>query len=132
MQQNGKLFEPKNETQNEAMREFAKEKINPEDHPSAIWLGISDHGVEGVHRYSSDFSKVTWSKFGESSAGENPNDNTKNCVDMYLENGKWFHKNCKEERAFVCEYLNDPDTTSGILPLRARSCIRQLWLKGQL
>ena len=51
----------------------------------------------------------------ESSAGENPNDNTTNCVDMYLGNGNWMHKNCKEERAFVCEYVDDPATT-GILP----------------
>ena len=35
---------------------------------------------------------------------------------MYLENGFWMHKNCKtEEKAFVCEYEDDPSTTGIII-----------------
>ena len=99
--------------------------------PKAIWLGISDHNVEGEFRYNSDKSEITWSKFWEeSSAGENPNAENLNCVDMNLENGYWMHKNCKtEEKAFVCEYVEDPATTTGITLGPNHVHVSQLWLK---
>ena len=48
---------------------------------------------------------------------------------MNLENGYWMHKNCKtEEKAFVCEYVEDPATT-GITLGPNHVHVSQLWLK---
>jgi len=43
---NASLPEPRSENENDQLAEFAKDKI--------IWLGISDAGVEGEWRYSSN------------------------------------------------------------------------------
>ena len=121
-QQNGKLFEPKNEAQNEAVRKSIEEKISSENtndlSSASIWLGINDHNIEGEFRYNSDKSKLIWSKFSNVDGIPNNNENV-NCVDMYLENGFWMHKNCKtEEKAFVCEYEDDPATTGSNITFR--------------
>ena len=67
-------------------------------------------------RYNSDKSILIWSKFSNVDGIPNNNNENVNCVDMYLENGFWMHKNCKtEEKAFVCEYEDDPSTTGIII-----------------
>ena len=113
------MFEPKNENQNEAVRKSIEEKISQSENtnPSSasIWLGINDFNIEGEFRYKSDKSKLIWSKFSNAEGIPDNNENV-NCVDMYIENGFWMHKNCQtEEKAFVCEYEDDPSST-GIIP----------------
>ena len=115
------MFEPKNEDQNEAVWKSIKEKIGQSENTNdlssvtSIWLGVTDHKVEGEFRYKSDKSKLIWSKFSNSDGIPNNNENV-NCVDMDLENGFWMHKNCMtEEKAFVCEYEDDPSTTGIII-----------------
>ena len=113
------MFEPKNENQNEAVRKSIEEKISQSENtnPSSasIWLGINDHDIEGEFRYKSDKSKLIWSKFSNADGIPDNNENV-NCVDMYIENGFWMHKNCQtEEKAFVCEYEDDPSSTGIII-----------------
>ena len=115
------MFEPKNEGQNEAVWKSIKEKISQSENTNdlssvtSIWLGITDHKVEGEFRYKSDKSKLIWSKFSNADGIPDNNENV-NCVDMYIENGFWMHKNCQtEEKAFVCEYEDDPSSTGIII-----------------
>ena len=105
----GKVFEPKDDSTNEAVLNWAKEKGMEE-----TWIGIDDKTNDGTHVYSSDNEPVGFTNWDEnepkvvipSGSGSSFRFCVKSSMETVvsvLSSKKWRSWPCDHNLTFICE-----------------------------
>lgn len=96
----GVLGTPLSKDQNDQLSDYVHQSIGPGEQ---IWLGISDMVTEGnwMDQTGNSILYKNW----DSDSRSPKTDRSQNCVILSeATGGKWLDKNCREEKASVCEF----------------------------
>ncbi|CAB1351306.1 unnamed protein product [Coregonus sp. 'balchen'] len=96
----GVLSTPLSKDQNDQLSDYIHLSIGPDEQ---IWLGISDMVTEGnwMDQAGNSILYKNW----DSESRSPKTDRSKNCAILSeATGGKWLDKNCREEKASVCEF----------------------------
>ncbi|XP_035649414.1 tetranectin-like [Oncorhynchus keta] len=96
----GVLGTPLSKDQNDQLSDYVHQSIGPGEQ---IWLGISDMVTEGnwIDQTGNRILYKNW----DSDSRSPKTDRSQNCVILSeATGGKWLDKNCREEKASVCEF----------------------------
>ena len=100
MNEGGKLFEPRDASENSEVSDNAF-SIGLD----VFWIGIHDP-TEGTFVYASDGSPVEYTNWGE---GQPNNSGDEDCVEIgYISNDSWNDDKCDTPLGLICE--RDPPT----------------------
>ena len=106
MNEGGKLFEPRDASENSEVSDNAL-SIGLE----VFWIGIHDP-TEGTFVYASNESPVEYTNWGE---GQPNNSGDEDCVEIgYISNDSWNDDKCDTPLGLICE--RDPPTTPTTTP----------------
>ena len=106
MNEGGKLFEPRDASENSEVSDNAF-SIGLD----VFWIGIHDP-TEGTFVYASNGSPVEYTNWGE---GQPNNSGDEDCVEIgYISNDSWNDDKCDTPLGLICE--RDPPTTTTTTP----------------
>ena len=99
----GKLFEPKNQLQNELVLTLVKHR----QQKHKAWIGITDKQKEGKFTYGTSVDEIFYTNWAKGEPSKYNRD--KNCVnfwpswDQKEKQGQWADESCKEKFHYICE-----------------------------